>query len=198
MWRIRWAPNNASKWQMGFNLAFKGLRSLLVRSWLGFQEWRIREYAISNAWLRDYVIARCVMVVNQLSHNVVFITLCVTPTLVNPKWGRRATAPQKKKKNARTVNTMILKSFTPGYNPQRRDTARILPNFCVVLCIVCFVSFSVLFVCICVLYYCHRVATQLQFTNISYHIISFTVHPKSATEIRILENTLNLGCLRRS
>jgi hypothetical protein len=41
-------------------------------------------------------------------------------------------------------------------------------NFCVVLCIVCFVSFCVLFVCKCVLYYCHRVATQLQLTNISY------------------------------
>jgi hypothetical protein len=41
--------------------------------------------------------------------------------------------------------------------------------FCVVLCIVCFVSFSVLFACMCVLYYCHRVATQLQL-NISYHI----------------------------
>ena len=25
-WRIGWAPNNASRWQMGFNLAFKGLR----------------------------------------------------------------------------------------------------------------------------------------------------------------------------
>ena len=32
----------------------------------------------------------------------------------------------------------------------------------------CFVSFSVLFVCNCVLYYCHRVATQLQL-NISYN-----------------------------
>jgi hypothetical protein len=41
--------------------------------------------------------------------------------------------------------------------------------FCV-LCIVCFVSFSVLFVCIRVLNYCHRMATQLQL-NISYHII---------------------------
>jgi len=46
--------------------------------------------------------------------------------------------------------------------PQRWGTACTLPNFCVVLCIVCFVSFYVLFVCICVLYYCHRVATQLQ------------------------------------
>ena len=41
--------------------------------------------------------------------------------------------------------------------------------FFVVLCIVCFVTFSVLFVCICVLNNYHRVATQLQL-NISYHI----------------------------
>jgi len=40
--------------------------------------------------------------------------------------------------------------------------------FCVVLCIDCFATFSLLFVCICVLNYCHRVATQLQL-NI-YHI----------------------------
>jgi len=34
----------------------------------------------------------------------------------------------------------------------------------------CFIAlFSVLFVCKCVLYYCHLVATQLQLTNISYH-----------------------------
>jgi hypothetical protein len=30
MWRIRWAPNNASKWQMGFNLVFKGLTQYLL------------------------------------------------------------------------------------------------------------------------------------------------------------------------
>jgi hypothetical protein len=36
---------------------------------------------------------------------------------------------------------------------------------------VCFVTFPVLFVCICVLNNCHRVATQLQL-NISYQIIS--------------------------
>jgi hypothetical protein len=45
----------------------------------------------------------------------------------------------------------------------------IVLKFCVVLCIVCFVSLCVLSVCKCVLYNCHRVATHLQLTNIPYH-----------------------------
>jgi len=45
--------------------------------------------------------------------------------------------------------------------------------FCVVLCIVS--------VCKYVLYYCHRVATQLQLTNISY-IIKFHVRPSIGSQ----------------
>jgi len=51
----------------------------------------------------------------------------------------------------------------PGYNSQRQGTARTLTKLIVLFC--------VLFVCKYVLYYCHRVTTQLQLTNISCHII---------------------------
>jgi len=30
-WRIWWAPNNASRWQMGFNLTFKELITVILR-----------------------------------------------------------------------------------------------------------------------------------------------------------------------
>jgi hypothetical protein len=74
----------------------------------------------------------------------------------------------------------------PGYNSPSRGTARTLQvslccsqYFCVVLCVVCFVSFCVLFVCKCVLYYCHRVATQLQLTHIC---IIYTQHTTLTTD----------------
>ena len=53
----------------------------------------------------------------------------------------------------------------PGYNSQRRGTARTLPKL--------IVRFSLLFMCICVLYYCHRVSTKLPLTNI-YKIIPYS------------------------
>jgi len=51
-----------------------------------------------------------------------------------------------------------------------------LDVICVVLCIVLFLLFYVFFVCKCVLYYCHRVLTQLQLTNISYHINKYEIY----------------------
>jgi hypothetical protein len=47
----------------------------------------------------------------------------------------------------------------PEYTSQRRGTTRPLPNWWIV-------SFYVLFVCTFVLYYCHRLSTLLQLTNI--------------------------------
>jgi hypothetical protein len=60
----------------------------------------------------------------------------------------------------------------------RKDGARLalFQNFSVVLCIVCFMTFCVLFVCKCVLYNCHRAATHLQLKNISNIKISITLY----------------------
>jgi hypothetical protein len=37
-WNIGWAPNNASKWQMEFNSAFKGLKCAVT--WCGLLTWQ--------------------------------------------------------------------------------------------------------------------------------------------------------------
>jgi len=46
----------------------------------------------------------------------------------------------------------------------------------VLFCIFCFIMlFPVLFVCKCVLFYCHRVSTQLRITYISYQIFEHLI-----------------------
>jgi hypothetical protein len=62
----------------------------------------------------------------------------------------------------------------PRYNSPRGGTTRTVPNIFVFFYVLLlfFLSFCVLFVCKRVLYYCQRVLTQLQLTNMSYHIIS--------------------------
>jgi hypothetical protein len=66
----------------------------------------------------------------------------------------------------------------PGYNSQRRGMARTLPKLIML--------FYILFVCKCVLYYCHWVSTHLQLTNIS---ISETVSSLSSAPIQDLCET---------
>ena len=75
-----------------------------------------------------------------------------------------------------------------GKTRKNRARLALFQTFCVLLCIVCLVSFYPLCVCVCVcvcvlcvcvcvckcvLYYCHRVATQLRLTNISSSFPSF-------------------------
>jgi len=57
-WRIWWAPNNASRWQMGFNSAFKvlklplehiGTKPRIKKLWL-FVAARLRPYALGGLY----------------------------------------------------------------------------------------------------------------------------------------------------
>jgi len=70
----------------------------------------------------------------------------------------------------------------------------------VVICVVLllFVLFYVLFVCKCVLYYCHRVTTQLQLANISYQNVKHSLQPtvmQARVPMRTRRGTLYLLCV---
>ena len=56
-WRIWWAPNNASKWQMGFNSAFNGLRVVTVSPlWPPVNKnilWSFRHTSIGQMFMLD-------------------------------------------------------------------------------------------------------------------------------------------------
>jgi hypothetical protein len=86
----------------------------------------------------------------------------------------------------------------------RQDGARpaVFLNFCVVLCI--FLSFCVLCVCKCVLYYCHRVATQLQcflansgYANVTQCYCLPCYHQRSSVIGTIHVRTSNFICIIR-
>ena len=48
-WKIWWAPNNASRRQMGFNSAFKGLTYTLLMVWYWCYSW-----PVLSEWLRPF------------------------------------------------------------------------------------------------------------------------------------------------
>jgi len=63
-WRIWWAPNNASRWQMGFNLEFKGLKCPMDK----LATWMVCQLVIS---LHIASCAECTSIAGHSSqHNI--------------------------------------------------------------------------------------------------------------------------------
>jgi hypothetical protein len=142
---------------LGDKLVFIGNRKLLLICILLLAD----SFIIFGFYFYQYMV---VFLFNTVIYVFLMLDLCIL--IVHLPWLRFF----------RAFSSVIRQM--PGYNSPRRRTARTVPItllcsmycFCVVLCIVCFLSFCVLFVCKCVLYYCQRVSNQLQLTNISISI----------------------------
>jgi hypothetical protein len=75
MWRIWWAPNNANKWQMGFNSAFKELNNTYAYQYINpksihlSQFWHklslYRVYSSVTADIRECVIPIAVLILSS-------------------------------------------------------------------------------------------------------------------------------------
>jgi hypothetical protein len=80
-WIIWWACNNASRWQMGFNSAFKGLR-LLGFNVLGYC-WCFYDGFVKDIWLgfvilmETLVILECITVQVSASAQVQHFRICI-------------------------------------------------------------------------------------------------------------------------
>jgi len=90
-WRIWWAPNIASRWQMGFNSALKGLKYnkspacfdtkfvIIIRQWEG-------KYLILMYWLKDIMCLYWhqkyifILLFIKTSYLPLFLTIWIQPT----------------------------------------------------------------------------------------------------------------------
>ena len=54
-WRIWWAPNNASKWQMGFNSAFKGSFKTLCTTLYRYWQWHNKLVMKKKPWVTSEI-----------------------------------------------------------------------------------------------------------------------------------------------
>jgi hypothetical protein len=73
-WRIWWTPNNASKWQMGFNSAFKGLK------WLKFESGQLPPL-IQTSYLRPHRVVFWPRI-NLAFTNLTFIGPCIVILII--------------------------------------------------------------------------------------------------------------------
>jgi len=60
-WRIGWAPNNASKWQMRFNSAFKGLTELS-----GYSPWCSLSKSVQNLFRTQLVLPETTLMLSVI------------------------------------------------------------------------------------------------------------------------------------
>jgi hypothetical protein len=86
------------------------------------------------------------------------LVICILALFSYPDWGFSVLFPQ-------------LQGKPQGKTCKDGAQPALFPVSCFLCCsvVVCVFYVSLLFVCKCVLYYCHRVSAQLEVTNIPYH-----------------------------
>ena len=73
-WRMWWAPNNASKWQMGFNSVFKGLKTVLNTTYVQAFMWEKKVIDLVSQTFEIYCTTVCTYLKKNLTTSIVLNT----------------------------------------------------------------------------------------------------------------------------